>query len=129
MVNGAQYNGPPDLVDPGGAGSMRRPLPERATSDFPIYSSALFHSPGPINGMRRLNVELNHRLMTVEKTYKGPTPAPEITPSTEGWDQFRVCVKGCSLGYLEITSVPAIINRAWSFSVDLKNGAVELNNG
>jgi hypothetical protein len=126
LVGGARYGQPPDIVDPSSSGSIRN-LPPRATSDFPVISSAMFHLDSVVIGVRRVQIEITHRLMMVEKTYQIPDPFshPRHYDPTHP-DSPQSFVGSATLGQLLVETTPSIRQATWMFDVDFSGKTVDL---
>jgi hypothetical protein len=132
LADGAGYHHPPDLVDTSypGLGSVRA-LPPRATSNFPIVSSALFKSSVNIEATRRLAIEVDHRIVRVEKTYKpvlhiGLLAAKEVRydPKRENEPQRTQFLTGGGIGMVAIDTSAMVLTYRYVFSVDFRNNGV-----
>jgi hypothetical protein len=125
LVDGAVYRGPLDLVDIGATGGRVRGLNPRATSNLPLQSSVLFHSARPATGKRRLNVEIAHRLMMVEKTYQ----AMQTVPSSNRFDTSPDAGRQThyipyAFGRIQVDITPNVTTYPWKFDVNLDSGKV-----
>jgi hypothetical protein len=128
VIDGAVYNIPTDAVKTTGSGSIRR-VPPKASHDLDIFSSVLFHTDTALQGKRRLRVHIDHRMVTVEKTYMLPnlapgSPARAYDVSRE--DQYQRAIIGCALGWLKVDVTPSVAAYDWLFDIDLTTGDVDI---
>ncbi len=126
LVSGARYGQPSDMVDGSGSGSIRG-LPARAYSDFPVISSAMFHADSEVIGVRRVQVEITHRMMMVEKTYQLPTLGHQPKHYNPGQPDSPQTFDGsAALGMLKVDTTPTTRRAVWAFDVDFSAKTVDL---
>jgi hypothetical protein len=133
LVQDHPYVNPIDLVDAGVVkGRLRELSSPRSVSDLAIQSEALFHNPNPKEGdTPRLEIEITHRLMDVEKTWatafgKNDPQSHGFAPPQTGDGAFdrtrggpQRILMSQQFGGLLVDVYPVTHKEVWKFDFDM----------